>query len=269
MRLFLLRLWSVMCDLIIWPDFAPDTQRLSGSTVSKQHPTSRRILTLLLFFSHSHIFCPSISHHDTRTPWFLCCSLVKKWIRIAQRWSDTVLPFPTPLSALPSTKVRGHRAGLRSSPWHLEVRAARRSGAWGSVSSMCRNTTFSSCWRTALCSCAPLGQTGPWPSSGSTSRGWRRFVQVFKFSFFLVFVFHYHKIYFFARIRVLDWISQTFLVSIIPIFSTRFWIFHMCIHALDQSCRKLNVIFTVSCNNNVKVVSKFSDSWWKLNIYWR
>lgn len=76
----------------------------------------------------------------------------------------------------PSTKVRGHRAGSLLSSWHLEVRAVRRSGAWGSASSTCRNTTSSSCWRTALSSCAPPGQTGPWPSSGSTSRGWRRFV---------------------------------------------------------------------------------------------
>lgn len=85
-------------------------------------------------------------------------------------------PLHTTAHSSPSTKVRGHRAGSLLSSWHLEVRAARRSGAWGSASSTCRNTTSSSCWRTALSSCAPPGQTGPWPFSGSTSRGWRRFV---------------------------------------------------------------------------------------------
>lgn len=83
---------------------------------------------------------------------------------------------PPPLFPLRRTKVRGHRAGSRLSSWHLEVRAARKSGAWGSVSSTCRNTTFSSCWRTALSSCALPGPRGLWLSSGSTLRGWKRFV---------------------------------------------------------------------------------------------
>lgn len=181
-------LWSDMCDHIIWPVFTPDTQEHSGSTAPKQHPTSQCLLTLPLFFSHSHVFCPSIPHHDTQTPSRLSCFIsgrpVNPWCA-AMIWNYASLFIYLfiflPLlvhSVYSSTKVRGHRAGLRLSSWHREVRAARRSGAWGSVSSTCRNTTFNSCWRIALSSCAPPGQTGLWPSSGNTSRGWRRFVCV-------------------------------------------------------------------------------------------
>lgn len=111
-----------------------------------------------------------------------CCFLITLWIRVVQ-CDELLLFFFSSLSTLCSVKVRGNRTGLPLSSWHLEVRAVRRSGAWGSVSSMCRNTTFNSCWRIALFSCAPPGQIGPWPSSGSTLRDWRRFVG-FCFYFF-------------------------------------------------------------------------------------
>lgn len=60
--------------------------------------------------------------------------------------------------------------------WHQAVWAVKRSGAFESVSSMSRSTTSSSCWRTASSSCAWLGQTGPWPSSGTTLKDWKRCV---------------------------------------------------------------------------------------------
>lgn len=163
-----------MCDHIIWPVFTPDTWKLSDSIVPKQHPVFLCLLTLVLLFSRFSV-CLSVSHHDAHALLFR----VTLWQRSGFVLDSDDLKshsFFSLLSTLSRTKVRGHRAGLQLSSWHLEARAARRSGAWGSVSSTCRNTTFNSCWRTALSSCAPPGQTGPWPSSGSTLRGWRRFV---------------------------------------------------------------------------------------------
>lgn len=138
------------------------------STQASQHLTPQYFVTRALFFSHLHI---SGLYHQALG--LLCFSLFMKWIHAVKWWFD--IP-PPPTVPLRRTKVRGHWVGLRLSSWHLEVRAARKSGAWGSVSSMCRNTTFSSCWRTALSSCALPGPTGLWPSWGSTLRGWKRFV---------------------------------------------------------------------------------------------
>lgn len=160
----------------VWSHHMTGLKKYSGSIVPRQH---RELSAFSHGFSFSHVSCLSTFRHGTHTQ-FLCWSLAKKQIHVLQGWSDDMLIFsPTPHHCSffpPSPKVRGHRAGSLLSSWHLEVRAARRSGAWGSASSTCRNTTSSSCWRTALSSCAPPGQTGPWPSSGSTSRGWRRFV---------------------------------------------------------------------------------------------
>lgn len=138
-----------------------------------------------IFLTFSRFLSVHLSSWHTVT-FLMHRSLVTQWILIVQRWSELCSFLPPLLSTLSSTKVRDHRAGLWLSSWHLEARAARRSGALGSVSSTCRNTTFNSCWRTALSSCAPPGQTGPWPSSGSTSRGWRRFVCVIGFFFVLI-----------------------------------------------------------------------------------
>lgn len=41
---------------------------------------------------------------------------------------------------------------------------------------MSRSTTSSSCSRNASSSCARPGPTGPWPSSGTTSKDWKRWV---------------------------------------------------------------------------------------------
>ena len=147
--------------------------------------TSGCVLTVVLFLAHfqgffffffSFLFFGPIPKHKHPGS----CVALWSWSE-SMSYSDVLTPcffffLFFPHDPFTSTKVRGHRAGSPLSSWHLEVRAARRSGAWGSVSSTCRNTTFSSCWRTALSSCALLGQTGPWPSSGSTSSGWRRFV---------------------------------------------------------------------------------------------
>lgn len=122
-----------MCDHIIWPVFTPDTQKHSGPTVSKQHPTSQCILTLVRFFSHSHVFCLSISHHDTQTPRLLCCSVVMKWIHVAQRWSDTMLPFPhyCPLSPAQKLEVTEQGRGCRHGIWKYEQRGgAEPEGVW-------------------------------------------------------------------------------------------------------------------------------------------
>lgn len=159
------RLCLILYDLIIWPCLTFNAQKHSGFTTP--HPT---VLchSGSVFLTSAHVWPVSPGTH---TPLFFslrevnpCCVMM------------ICHPPPPPSVPLRRTKVRGHWVGLRLSSWHLEVRAARKSGAWGSVSSMCRNTTFSSCWRTALSSCALLGPTGPWPSSGSTLRGWKRFV---------------------------------------------------------------------------------------------
>lgn len=151
---------------IIWPSFF-NAQKHSDLTTP--HPT---VLchSASVFLTSAHFWPVSSS---TQTPLFFsshelnpCC--------VMMIWHPPP-PLP-PTVPLRRTKVRGHWVGLRLSSWHLEARAARKSGAWGSVSSTCRNTTFSSCWRTALSSCAPLGPTGLWLSSGSTLRGWKRFV---------------------------------------------------------------------------------------------
>lgn len=158
-------------SVCVWFCTIPSYDRASlsvlRSTQASQHLTPQYFVTQALFFSHLHI---SGLFHQALT--LLCffsfhevnpCCVMMIW-------------HPPPTVALCRAKVRGHWVGLRLSSWHLEVRAARKSGAWGSVSSMCRNTTFSSCWRTALSSCALLGPTGLWPSWGSTLRGWKRFV---------------------------------------------------------------------------------------------
>ena len=63
---------------------------------------------------------------------------------------------------------------VRRLQWHQAIWAVMKRGVWESASSMCRNTTFSNCWRTALSSCAPRGQTGQWLSSKSTLTDWKR-----------------------------------------------------------------------------------------------
>lgn len=156
-------LWSIMYDPIIWPCLTFTAQTHSDCTTP--HPA---VLchSGSVFLTSAH-FWPASS--NTQPPVFL-------FSRSESMLCNDDMTTPSPTVPLCRTKVRGHRAGLRLSSWHLEVRAARKSGAWGNVSSMCRNTTFSSCWRTALSSCALLGPTGPWLSSGSTLRGWKRFV---------------------------------------------------------------------------------------------
>lgn len=138
---------------------------LKHSDFTTPHPAAT--MSLGLCFSHVRTFLACIIKHSGSSVFLF------SWGESMLCNDDMTSP---PRLAFHRTKVRGHWAGLRLSSWHLEVRAARKSGAWGSVSSMCRNTTFSSCWRTALSSCALLGPTGPWPSSGSTLRGWKRFV---------------------------------------------------------------------------------------------
>lgn len=131
----------------------------------------RTTLSLRLWFSHMRTFLACVIKHSASSVFLF------SW-RESLLCNDNLPPPPTPTTTVPlrRTKVRGHCAGSRLSSWHREVRAARKSGAWGSVSSTCRNTTFSSCWRTALSSCALPGPTGLWRSSGSTLRGWKRFV---------------------------------------------------------------------------------------------
>lgn len=151
------------------------------------------------FLTFSRFYLCLFSHHDAWALLF-CVTLWHPSESVLDSHDLKLCSFFSLLSTLSRTKVRGHRAGLQLSSWHLEARAARRSGAWGSVSSTCRNTTFNSCWRTALSSCAPPGQTGPWPSSGSTSRGWRRFVHVIVFLFFL-------------SLLVSEWKTNNFIVK--------------------------------------------------------
>lgn len=71
--------------------------------------------------------------------------------------------------------LQGQRSKSQSSAaWRPAAQVVKRRRVCGSVNCTCRGITSSSCWRTALCSCAPPGLTAPWPSSGNTLKGWRR-----------------------------------------------------------------------------------------------
>lgn len=65
---------------------------------------------------------------------------------------------------------------VKTQTWQRLAQAVWRSRAFGSVSSTSRSTTSSSCSKNASSSCARHGLSGPWLSSGTTSKGWKRLV---------------------------------------------------------------------------------------------